>query len=390
MKLKRTRIGRILEALNPFKVARFARDIWSNGRRASKESGVSLLRIGAEQVALYVQNRLSRQEYYMYSLHDPGLSWEEKKAFISRRGSPRYRQILTPKHYGYLLKNKLIFARYGQGAGLPLAELYGVFDPGVGRTADGAPLCCAEDLWTWLRASDICSLVVKPVESRKGNMVMPLTWDGEGFFSARGRHYTCEELVDLMTDARGLREAYEGTPYPPRTFLLEERLRPHPELRYFTQKTLCSARVVTLRNCEGNVEILGALFKLPGVDSGVDNLSQGGLCVGVELGTGKLMEGVFYQSVPPTRYRSHPTTGKDFYGFVLPMWDEVRALAVRAALAFPMARAVGWDVAMADRGVVLIEGNEGWGVQGLQQVYHEGLLKGRLKATWQALSDTVT
>lgn len=386
MKLRDTRVGRTLEALSPLRVGRFVRDLWSNGRAASKESGVSLLRIGAEQVALYVQNRLARREYYMYSLQDPELSWSEKRAFISFRYNNRYRDVLTPRCYAYLFKNKLAFARYSRGASLPVAKLYGVFDPVVGQTANGAPLRCADDLRALLETGDFAEFVIKPVESLKGYMVLPLRRNSKTFESARGEGFSCQQLVGYMADPARLREAYPDTPNPPTTFLLEERLRPHAKLRCFTKETLCSTRVVTLVKSDGEVDILGAAFKLPGEDRGVDNLSQGGLCIGVELESGSLMEGVFYQSVPPTRYKTHPITGKDFYGFVLPIWDEVKALAVRAALEFPMVRAIGWDVAMTDRGAVLIEGNNGWAFDIIQQAYHKGLLQDSFKATYEAVT----
>ncbi|MFO7957701.1 MAG: sugar-transfer associated ATP-grasp domain-containing protein [Candidatus Brocadiia bacterium] len=310
----------MVEALNPFKAVRFARDMWDNGRRASKESGVSLFRIGIEQVALYVLNQLHRREYYMYALHDPALSWEEKRAFIGDRGASRYIDVLTPRRYACLFRNKLVFHRYARSAGLPLAVLYGLFDPKTGATREGRPLRSPDDLRVWIEASDVKDFVIKPVESSQGSMVMPLTADGDAFVSAGGERYSCEDLVHYMTDIESLQEAYPDTPNPPRTFLFEERLRPHPELRDFAEHTLCSTRVMTLSKCDGDIEVLAAAFKLPGEDRGVDNISRGGLCIAVNLDSGALREGVVHKSVPPTRYRKHPVTGKTFYGFELPLW----------------------------------------------------------------------
>ncbi len=386
MAYKDTRLKRYASMLNPLKALRLARDLWRTGREAARESGVGMLHIAREQTALYLLNNLNRREYYMYDLQNPALSWEEKKAFISDKDSGRYIDLFTPRRYTALFKNKLAFGRIYGALGLPLAESYGVYDPAWGRTPDGGPLRTAEDIERLLAERGVREFVIKPVESSQGRMVLPVKLVDGRWHCPDGSRYSVEDLVAYMNDEERLRVAYGPGGTPPRTFLFEERLRPHPDMRHFTEETLCSTRVVTLLTSDGDVEILGAGFKLPGVDRGVDNLSQGGLNIAVDLETGELMEGVFYKSVPPTRYRTHPTTGKDFYGFRLPLWDEVKQTAVKAALAFPLVRAIGWDVAATTRGPVVLEGNDSWAVEITQQAYGRGLLQGRFVDTYRALS----
>jgi hypothetical protein len=45
---------------------------------------------------------------------------------------------------------------------------------------------------------------------------------------------------------------------------------------------------------------------------------------------------------------------------VIPGWREPRELALRAAAAFDVLPALGWDVAVTDDGIVLTEGNAWW------------------------------
>jgi hypothetical protein len=386
MAYRDTRLRRYASMLNPLKAARLAADLWRTGRAAASESGVSMLKIAREQTALYLLNNLNRREYYMYALQNPALSWEEKKAFISDKDSGRYTDLFTPRRYTALFKNKLAFNRIYGALGLPLAEQYGVYDPAWGRTADGGPFRSAQDIDRLLAARDLREFLIKPVESSQGRMVLPLKLSEGRWASPDGSLYSAEDLVAYMNDEERLREAYGPGGAPPRTFLFEERLRPHPAMRHFTVETLCSTRIVTLLTHRGEVEILGAAFKLPGVDRGVDNLSQGGLNIAVDLESGALMEGVFYKSVPPTRYRTHPSTGKDFYGFRLPLWDEVKETAARAALAFPLVRSIGWDIAATSRGPVVLEGNDSWAVEIPQQAYGRGLLQGSFRETYEALT----
>ena len=57
-------------------------------------------------------------------------------------------------------------------------------------------------------------------------------------------------------------------------------------------------------------------------------------------------------------YEFHPDTNIRFKGFQIPKWKEVINVAKKAALAFDKTRYIGWDVAINDKGeVVIVEGN---------------------------------
>ena len=44
-------------------------------------------------------------------------------------------------------------------------------------------------------------------------------------------------------------------------------------------------------------------------------------------------------------------------GFVIPKWDEVKEVCLSASVNFPGLRIQNWDVALCDRGPVLVELN---------------------------------
>jgi hypothetical protein len=53
---------------------------------------------------------------------------------------------------------------------------------------------------------------------------------------------------------------------------------------------------------------------------------------------------------------------------------------------FPWARSIGWDIAISDRGPVLIEGNAHWSTSLLQIPAPRGLMTGELKVVTDALA----
>jgi hypothetical protein len=98
------------------------------------------------------------------------------------------------------------------------------------------------------------------------------------------------------------------------------------------------------------------------------------------LGRGRTRGDLDYVSVLPG-------TETPFVGFRLPYWSEVKDLALRAAAAFPWVRSVGWDIAISERGPVLVEGNERWAVSLVQMAAPHGLMTGEFKALCEALRE---
>ena len=57
-------------------------------------------------------------------------------------------------------------------------------------------------------------------------------------------------------------------------------------------------------------------------------------------------------------YTKHPDTNLDIVGFKIPMWNEALDFVKKLANVIPNVKYVGWDIALTEKGWVLIEGNE--------------------------------
>jgi hypothetical protein len=163
----------------------------------------------------------------------------------------------------------------------------------------------------------------------------------------------------------------------PSTFLIEERLHGHPNLLELAPHTLCAARLTTITTLNGDVRVVETVMKLTAAASGVDNQIQGSVGVFVDPETGVM--GTGHREFEPgyKRWETVPGTDKRFTGMRVPLWDEVMALAREAAAAFPDAHGVGWDIAIADRGPVILEGNAAHGQ--FQIECQKGLMQGEYK-----------
>jgi hypothetical protein len=142
-------------------------------------------------------------------------------------------------------------------------------------------------------------------------------------------------------------------------FIVQPRLVNHPALNDISNDALATVRVLTCRDEKGGFEATNAAFRMAiGTNSVVDNFHQGGLAAPVDLATGRVGLASDMGVRPAVGWRdTHPVTGATFVGRVLPVWADVLDIARRAHAVFPHRTAIGWDVAMLQDGVCIIEGN---------------------------------
>lgn len=360
---------------------------WHDTRQVASQIGVSPLRIMRELIVLNATHSLGIRPYFQYRLFSTALSSEEKREYLADTpwANARLWSTLNPKQYGCLYANKLIFNHFFRAAGLPLARILGIYDPALGQTVDGQPLRSASDLRNWLPSVSHRGFVFKPFEGVRGHNVLVFTGPERQnpnlFTTLSGEHYDAESLATFAKDTAEL-QLHRPTAVTT-AFLIEERIHPHPALAAFVGPTLCSVRVQTIMALNGTSTIIAAVFKLQPKPIGVDQLIYGAVGCWVDLDSGVLETGRTRDSLEDITVI--PGTTTSFLGFQLPDWPKVKDLALRAAKAFPWARSIGWDIAISDRGPVLIEGNEEWSPSLIQMPAPHGLMTGELKALYSSL-----
>jgi len=197
------------------------------------------------------------------------------------------------------------------------------------------------------------SVVVKPFDGHRGLGVRLLTLGPEGATDHRGRTVALPELADELAAER-----WGG-------YVVQERLRPHPELvRMSGHEIVQTLRLVTLRDDGAPLRLLAAAFRVADGSTPVDSFRTGATGnLSARVGTdGTLAEPLALRSsgYGLERIGRHPLSGAPLEGFRVPGWPEACALARRAAEAFAPLRAMGWDIAPTPDGPVLVEANAWW------------------------------
>jgi len=149
-------------------------------------------------------------------------------------------------------------------------------------------------------------------------------------------------------------------------FLFQETVAQHEELNKLNPFCLNTLRIDTFIDKEGKIDIISGYIRMSLNRQYVDNISSGGCQVGIDMLTGRLKsEGYSTLSDYGVKIlKSHPITETVFEDVVIPFFEEAKAMVLEAASLVPCLRIVGWDVAIAESGPVLIEGNSDYGMTG--------------------------
>ncbi|WP_457594124.1 sugar-transfer associated ATP-grasp domain-containing protein [Hydrogenimonas sp.] len=148
-------------------------------------------------------------------------------------------------------------------------------------------------------------------------------------------------------------------------FIFQEAIIQHETISKLYPLSINSIRIDTFVNQNGKAEILSALLRMGGNGNFVDNVTAGGLFVGIDLKSGKLDKyaSVFLKNGAKS-YLKHPDTNTIFENYEIPFFEEAKELALKAAESLPALRLIGWDIIITQNGALLLEGNH---------LYHIGM-----------------
>lgn len=135
-------------------------------------------------------------------------------------------------------------------------------------------------------------------------------------------------------------------------YILEECVVNIPEIAAFHPQSLNTIRVVTIGR---NAEVLGAFLRVGRGGNVVDNAHAGGIFCTVDVETGRIISRGL--DTDGNYYERHPDSDKEFMGFQIPRWIEIKALLKEMHSLTPDAPVVGWDVALTPDGIEVIEAN---------------------------------
>jgi alpha-L-glutamate ligase-like protein len=188
--------------------------------------------------------------------------------------------------------------------------------------------------------------VIKPARGSSGRGIVLLTGIVDnGFRRHNGSVATLSELRRHISDV--LSGLYSLGGRPDRA-MVQQRLHTHPAFERISYRGTPDVRVLVYRG-----EPAMAMLRLPTLESnGRANLHQGGVGVGVDIGSGSTGRAIWHGSVVDR----HPDTGESLAGRQVPVWPAVLNTAKIVARATGLGY-VGIDVIIDETGAMVLEAN---------------------------------
>lgn len=225
------------------------------------------------------------------------------------------RQVNNPEDYKLFDNKVLFFEHFGEFTGRGFLNL-------EGKTA--------ADLEAFCKGKDV--VFAKQTE----------TFGGQGI---------TRELVSAETDYNELFNRLMDN----KQYLIEDAIVQHSKMNELYSGSVNTLRMVTLVDNDNVPHFMYALIRMGQKGAKVDNISSGGMYAPVNE-KGIITHAAFCDK-EGICHDVHPTSGTKLIGFEIPYFAEAVELVKKAALVVPGMRYVGWDIAITEKGPILVEGN---------------------------------
>jgi hypothetical protein len=151
-------------------------------------------------------------------------------------------------------------------------------------------------------------------------------------------------------------------------FIFQRKIIQHHEMNRLNPSAVNTIRIVTI-NDGVSTHLFAAILRVGTKKSGcADNTSAGGIALGIK-DDGFLFDKGMLKPQYGTLLSAHPDTGVVFSKFKIPYYEDAVKLVCHAHKFFYNVRSIGWDVAISEKGPIIIEGNDNWEITSIQAIY---------------------
>jgi putative polysaccharide biosynthesis protein len=247
-----------------------------------------------------------------------------------------------------LLSNKVAAFGYLSNYGLPTIPIKAIFSPGL-RADSTIVLSDRHALEIFLSSPGHFPLFGKPVEGIQslGTIGLRSTIQaGRQIETVDGQRIPLDRL---MSDI----ETHYRTGY-----IFQPLIHPHERIAAVCGDRIACVRLLTITT-ETGPKVIRGCWKIPCGRNTADNYWRAGNLLGqVSMESGRILRVSSGAGLEARDHVTHPDTGAALIGFELPRWNEAKQLALEGARAMRNVPLIGWDIALTDKGPVIVEMNE--------------------------------
>lgn len=296
---------------------------------------------------LYKEGVVNRN-YYMHGINQKGYSIKDyigTKRFLKTQGkankllSNRLTQI---ESFNVLLKDKFIFWAFIHSLGIPaINNLFLIVAGKLQSLTEITEISLLENgMYIIKNASIESGRGVKTFEIKNQTIVF--------------------ESADL-SETTFLRKFKSGV------WIIQPRIESHQKIKTVNASALNTTRIYTM-NTGSDIVYMGSFQAFATDNAPIDSWQYGSIYVGIDEKTGNLNEhGLTSENdLRLGLLKEHPNSQVRFENYVLPYFNESVLLCKKAHRYLYGFFVIGWDIAITDKGPIIVEANEKPGIHVIQ------------------------
>ncbi|MFK8030996.1 MAG: sugar-transfer associated ATP-grasp domain-containing protein [Gammaproteobacteria bacterium] len=323
-------------------------------------------------------SKLGPSEYYSFGAYEKQFSKSDRREFVGWRQEDEIDRKLNSDQWRAVSNDKLLFHSTLQAGGIPFPPIKAFYNPRPRHFTGAKYLQTVEAMHDFLKDNDNLPIFIKPVFGSFGRGAVAVTkWlpETEQVVLASGDHVSLDDLLGKRT--YNLDAGY----------LFQELVIPHKQTQALCGPRLSTVRVVVVLEND-KPRIHSTVWKVLTGTNMSDNFDSGKLgnvLANINAETGRIESVIGIHNGLPVSSSTHPDTGVELIGAVLPCWQELRELCLSAASAYPGLKFQHWDVAISDAGPLALEANSQGSLNIGQLAARRGLMDSDFKAMVERL-----
>lgn len=325
--------------------------LYTRLKQVSSACGMSIIGIVKDFYSLKRRKGIIWEEYYNFQFEKQ--SEKFRKSFLGINEQRYYLDYLNPKKYYTIARNKYFTHLFLDAVGIKnKALLYCYYHPECGSvTSDiGNDYKSVEKI---LKQKKVTSCVVKTTESSHGDNV----------YVVSSINFTEDDCILIGFDGREIKLRTILSDMP---LIFEEVISQTEQISMFNESSVNTIRFMTLLYPDKSAKIAATFIKIGRSGRCVDNAGKGGnIDAGIDVETGVVYNTMQFDGWRNIkRIEEHPDSGNRIEGVIINHWEKIKSDVLKYQQAFPYIKAAGWDIAITDKGPLVIEVNDFWDTTG--------------------------
>ena len=286
--------------------------MFKTAKRVSKANTASFIVVLFDIIYCGIEYMAGYVDYEVFDFYN--LTKEQRETIITRGINNRFVSILNDKTVANILDNKVLFNER--------------FNDFLGREWINLNSASQEEFEGFIK--DKTYIIVKPVDQACGRNIEKIN-------------------VEKISDTKTLYDSL----IQKEQFLVEECIVQHPKMSEIYPNAVNTLRIVTVTR-NGKVNIMFRSIRMGNAENVVDNFNHGGLFTTIDK------DGIIKKPAVDKKgsiYTNHPFTNANIVGFEIPLFNDALNYVETMASKIPEVGYIGWDIAITEKGPVVVEAN---------------------------------